>query len=519
MSEEEVFFARKASGLVRELTPWDAAVWAFGVAAVSGITFYSVRLPWRFPGADPVLSFFIVSALLFPIAFTLSMLMSTMPRSGGLYVAVSRILGPEVGFLTLWTMVIGWGLLIGLWGIVSGKLFGSLFVMAGIPGGEWLQTPFPGAFTWGLIFVLIFWFTSFLGIKYAKWVTRILTYIPLAALLITSAYFLILGPQNALTAFSKAWNIDVSKLIDTAISLGYKNPSFSWAATIASFVIPLWAWTGFEAITYAGGEVKSPKSSMLYGFNGGYLLVWFMYTLIPFSLYYAFGNIIGPYNFLYHYPEIHPGENPLSSFMKPTEPSVPFFAYAAFGGGVLGTLMALLILLVYLKGIPPVFVSTSRMLFALAFDRALPPKLSEVDSRGSPRIAVTIVAIWGIIGLILAALSVDAILGILDYTMLGFFWFMGIAAMLLPFKKKEIYETSPIRWSIGGVPLITILGLLSTVIGFFVAAFSIMEFDYSMASVMAIFYGIGFALYAWQQYRNSKEGIDTSKIYSVLPPA
>jgi len=514
MSEEEVFFARKASGLVRELTPWDAAVWAFGVAAVSGITFYSVRLPWRFPGADPVLSFFIVSALLFPIALTLSLLMSTMPRSGGLYVAVSRILGPEIGFLTLWTMAIGWGLLIGLWGIVSGKLFGSLFVMAGIAGGEWLQSPFPGAFTWGLLFVLIFWLTSFLGIKYAKWITRILTYIPLAALIITSIYFLVLGPSGALNSFSTAWNVKAQALIDTAKSLGYKDPDFSWAATIASFVIPLWAWTGFEAITYAGGEVKSPKSSMLYGFNGGYLLVWFMYVLIPFTLYYAFGPLIGPYNFLYHeHPEM------LAKLMKPTEPSVPFFAYAAFNGGILGLLMALFILLVYLKGIPPVFVSTSRMLFALAFDRALPPKLSEVDSRGSPRIAVTIVAIWGIVGLVLAALSVDAILGILDYTMLGFFWFMGIAAMLLPFKKKEIYETSPVRWSIGGIPLITILGLLSTVIGFFVAAFSIMEFDYSMATVMAIFYGIGFALYAWQQYKNAKEGIDTSKIYSVLPPA
>lgn len=135
------------------------------------------------------------------------------------------------------------------------------------------------------------------------------------------------------------------------------------------------------------------------------------------------------------------------------------------------------------------------------------------------RIAVAITAIWAFVGLIIAALSVDMILGILDFTMLGFFWLMGIAAMLLPYKKKEIYETSPIRWSLGGIPVITILGLISVVIGFFVFAFSIMEFDYSVAAVMSLFYGVGFALYAWQQRRNVKDGIDPSKIYAVLPPA
>jgi len=64
----------------------------------------------------------------------------------------------------------------------------------------------------------------------------------------------------------------------------------------------------------------------------------------------------------------------------------------------------------------------------------------------------------------------------------------------------------------------TIMGLLTVVTGFFVAAFSIMEFDYTMATIMAIIYGIGFIFYVWQQHKNAKEGIDTTKIYSTLPP-
>lgn len=514
MSKEDVFFARKASGLVRELTPWDAAIWSFGGAAVSGITYYSIRMNWLYPGANPFLSFMLVSALLFPVALTLSLLMSTMPRSGGLYVAVSRVLGPEVGFFSLWAMIIGWGIAVGLLGFISAKLFGSLFVMAGIPGGVWLQQTFPGAFIWGAIMIVVFSLLAMLGIKSVKWLVRILSYIPLFALLIVSAYWLVTGPSAAMAAFGAVRNVDVSKFMAAAVSLGYKPAEFSWGATIASFVIPLWAWTAFEAITYAGGEVKSPKSTMLYGFNGGFVILWFVYCFVSLAVYAAFGSIIGPYNFLYHaHPEV------LATFMTPVEPSVPFFAFVSAGGAIIGLTVAVLIMMVYIKFMPPIFFGASRMIFALAFDRSLPPKFSEVDSRGSPRIAVAITAIWAFVGLIIAALSVDMILGILDFTMLGFFWLMGIAAMLLPYKKKEIYETSPIRWSVGGIPVITILGLISVVIGFFVFAFSIMEFDYSVAAVMSLFYGVGFALYGWQQRKNVKEGIDPSKIYAVLPPA
>jgi len=511
MSEEEIFFARKASGLVRELTPQDAAMWAFGVAAVSGITFYSCRLPYRFPGGDPTLSFFITSALLFPSAIVLAMTTGAMPRSGGLYVAISRVLGPELGFLSLWSIVVGWGILLGLWGIVSGRLFGSVFIMGGLVDvGSFLQTPV-GAFIWGLFWLAVFTVISMTGIKWIKWLTRITGYVPLIAVIIACIIFLALGPGGALAAFGRAWNLDANALMSKAVELGYKKPAFSWEATIASFVIPLWAWTGFEAITYAGGEVKSPKASM-YGFLGGYIIVWALYTFIPFCLMYAFGDFIGPYNILFReHPDV------LRTFMPVTEPSVPFFAYSSVGGAV-GLLLAFGIMMLYLKGLPPVFGATSRMIFALGFDRALPPRVSEVDARGSPRLAVGLMFLIGIFGLIMTTLGVDAVLGILDYTMLGFFWFLGITALLLPFKKKEIYEASPMRKEIAGIPLMTIMGLLTVVTGFFVAAFSIMEFDYSMATIMAIIYGIGFALYVWQQHKNVKEGIDITKIYSTLPP-
>ncbi|HXZ90823.1 MAG TPA: APC family permease, partial [Candidatus Dormibacteraeota bacterium] len=513
LAEEEVFFARKASGLVRELSPIDAAIWAFSGAAVSGMTFYTIRMDYRFPGASPFDSFMLVSLLLFPIALTLSLVMAAMPRSGGLYVAVSRTLGPEIGFFCLWGMIIGWGIAIGLLSLIGVKLLASLFVMYGITGAIWAQSG-AGNFILGLILVVLFSIFAMMGLKLMKWVVRILSYIPLAMVILVCCYWVATGSGTANAAASGVLHVDVSQFIAKATSLGYTPAAFSWSATIASFVIPLWAWTGFEAITYAGGEVKSPKSTMLYGFNVGYLIVWFVYILNAFAVYYAWSGIIGPYNFLYH---LHP--DVLSTYIAPIEPSVPLFAFFSAGGGIVGLLIACLIMIVYVKVMPPIFVAVSRMIFALSFDRSLPPSLSNVDSRGTPRIAIAITAVWGVVGLIIAALSLDMILGILDFTMLGFFWIMGVAALILPYKKKEIYETSPVRWSIAGIPVISILGLLTVIVGFFVFAFSIMEFDYSVAATMSIFYGIGYLAFAVQQARNAKEGIDPSKIYAVLPPA
>ena len=322
--------------------------------------------------------------------------------------------------------------------------------MAGLVDiGSFLQTPM-GAFIWGIFWLTLFALFSMLGIKWIKWVTRITSYIPLIAIIIACILFVVFAP-NALTNFSKAWNVDANALINAAYAAGYTKPEFSWSATIASFVIPLWAWTEFEAITYAGGEIKSPKASA-YGFLGGFFIVWALYTIIPACLFYAWGNLIGPYAWLFNAkPDV------LKAFMTVTEPSVPFFAYSIVGGGIAGFILALAIMMLYLKSLPPVFGATSRMLFALGFDRALLPKISEVDKRGSPRLSVAIMYLIGIFGLVIADLGIDAVLGILDYTMLGFFWFLGIALMLLPYRKREIYEVSPFRVEIGGIPLMVIV--------------------------------------------------------------
>ncbi len=517
---EEVIFARRASGLVRELTIQDVIIWAVAAPAASGINFYSVRMALTYPGSNAALSFLISSLILLPLAVTLAMMSAAMPRAGGMYVHVSRVINPTLGFWASWVAVIGYGIAIGLLGYIVTGLFGGALVMAGFGGlgpvlieaGNAL-----GTVAWktvgGIVFTLFFWVVTLYSIKSVKWVTRIITYLPMIATAVAAITFFVVGPGGAPSTFNQMWGEGAyQNILDAARKNGWGFPGFSMDATIASLIVPFWAWTAFEAVTFAAGEVKSPRRSMLVGFNGGFLACAFMYVFVSWAVYYPYGDFIGAYVFL-----ANKAPDVLSTIMPVITPSVPFFAGSLMPLW-LGVLVALLMCLWFANSIPPIFVVTTRVLFGLAFDKAVPEKFCEINKRGSPTWAAHVTMIWGLVGVVIAALSVDVILGILDFTMLNFFWLFGFAALLLPYLKPEIYKRSPIQWAVGGIPIISILGLYTIAAGWWIVCFSILEFTYAVAAVMALFIAIGFVIYASKQAQNVKVGIDTSKIYAEIPP-
>jgi len=517
---EEIVFARKASGLVRELTVQDVIIWGIAAPAASGINFYSVRMSYTYPGASPWLSFALSTLILLPIAIALAMMCSAMPRAGGMYVQVSRIINPTIGFYCVWVMVIGWGIAIGLLGYIVTGLFGGALIMAGLGGGGAGLVEAGkalGTMTWssvgGILFCLFFWVVNLYSVGAVKWVTRIITYLPIIATVIAVLYFIGVGPAGAPSAFNSIWGSGAyEKILDAAAANGFTEKPFSMDATISSLIIPLWAWTAFEASTFVSGEVKSPRKSMLYGFIGGFIGCALLYVVVSWAVYYPYGKFVGAYTFLAN---AHP--DVLSKIMPVIRPGVPLLSSSLMPLW-LGATVAILLCLWFANSILPVFASCTRALFAVAFDRALPERFSEVNKRGAPTWASHVTMIWGIVGVFIAAASVDVILGILDFTMYNFFLWFGMAALLLPYLKPEIYKRSPIQWSVAGVPLISILGLLSLGVGFWIACFSILEFTYAVAAVMSIFIGIGFIFYWWKQAKNVKEGIDISRIYAEVPP-
>jgi amino acid transporter len=127
---EEVF-VRRASGLVRELEWYDVALWAIACPAASGMTYYAVKMlgdPTAY-GGNEVLAFFLAGLMWLPIVVSFAIITSSFPRSSSLYVFVSRVVHPVLGYIPFWYWIIGGGA-----AMVSGFI---LFIGIKALGGAW----------------------------------------------------------------------------------------------------------------------------------------------------------------------------------------------------------------------------------------------------------------------------------------------------------------------------------------------------------------------------------------------
>src|SRR6476660_6963826 len=98
-------FVRNATGLVREVSKWDALIMnTLGMNVALGAIFLLLQAPGNFPGANMLLAIVIGTLVMaFTLLWVYSAFASAMPRSGGDYVFVSRTLHPVVGFLMSWS--------------------------------------------------------------------------------------------------------------------------------------------------------------------------------------------------------------------------------------------------------------------------------------------------------------------------------------------------------------------------------------------------------------------------------
>src|SRR5205823_1638350 len=108
------------------------------------------------------------------------------------------------------------------------------------------------------------------------------------------------------------------------------------------------------------------------------------------------------------------------------------------------------------------FLSSTRVIFAAAFDRILPERVADVSENRH-------VPVWALILMLAPSLAVSAFYAywltfrtyVLDAVLVIAVTFFGtaIAAMVLPWRKKHLYENSAIaKYKVGGFPLITITG-------------------------------------------------------------
>ncbi len=184
------------------------------------------------------------------------------------------------------------------------------------------------------------------------------------------------------------------------------------------------------------------------------------------------------------------------------------------------------------------FLSSTRVIFAAAFDRLLPEKVAELNDKGTPVNAMLLMVVPALLVSYLYAFNVGGFYSITLAATQGIaFMYFGtaIAAIVLPYKKKELFEASPIaQMKVFGIPLITVAGVIfASFLGFLLVEwlfdpwlntggeggglYGISFKNTNSIIFLVTCYALSAAIYyGFKSYRK-KGGIDMDKVQTEIP--
>src|SRR3982075_1433807 len=167
--------------------------------------------------------------------------------------------------------------------------------------------------------------------------------------------------------------------------------------------------------------------------------------------------------------------NNLFAVQGAVAPPVPIWPYPVMFAGFLVDNHLFQALLIIVMGLwffgwaGTLFLSSTRVIFAAAFDRVLPEWAANISAKrrvpyGSLILMIVpslvISALWAYGGTSLQGIFLWAT-GVIAITFLG----AVVAASILPCRRRDIFEMSPIsRFRIAGIPVITITGVVSAIL-------------------------------------------------------
>jgi len=558
MSEVKIpLFERKATGLVREIGPLGLLAITMSYAIGAGINMLSVKNGYLYPGSNVGLGFLIAGIPVTLVAVCYALLAITIPRSGGAYVFISRIVSPTWGFLASWASWFGGWLLMGIVAYYDGFFWGLMMWTIGlafhnqpfINTGLWMMKPI-NSFWIGVIVLIIALIICSLRIGIVIRILEALWLIPvIGSIIMLAAYGMHWGLASANPAAFKAkWDAimgagSYDEVMKVALSHGFDVKTwttFSWSSTwLVGTYSAMFAY-GSPATppTAVAGEVKTPTKTQLWGTVIGTILVVIYYTLVSALAFGACDPFIRAYTF-----NFYEGYAKEYTITPAALPCLPLFAGILSGNMTLAIVFAVSAAVWLFNVIPTFFLYLTRFIFAWAFDRTFPRIFAEVHpTLRSPIYANILVFILAVIACGMCwGWWIYKVFVLLDQVAcLGWVFpdlFVALAAAVLPLVRRDLYKTSPISaWEIAGIPICTIFGIL----GFFGISMFVFAI-FGLISTGSVPFGpkivksggvltadllffiasltIGLVISLIYQYKAAKEGIPVSDIFREIPPA
>jgi Amino acid transporters len=522
-------FVREVTGLTKPFSSLDLLTYSLAWSIGSGILLFTVGIVNSYPGSNPFIALLIDAVMLFPAATVLYLLGITLPRVGGQYVWVSRLLNPGIGYFLTLIVWMGYSLIMGVVASVGASFLAQAFTITGYVTHSSALSSVGAVFTKALTrivlasaMVLLFTLLNALGYKVSKASIYVAWYIPLIVLLVSTVGMIALPSTSAPTLWDKVFGAgSYQNVLTLSATKGWKpsllTPSVS--ATLLASIPLLSAWSGWSHIGgWMAGEVKLPKRTMFFGtiFAGFFAMI--LMSLVIYSYQHLFGlEFVSRLGFV-------------ASSMHIT-PSIPLFAAVAFSSvPVLPILISFIIFILPVKDVLPSIVVQSRQLFAMAFDRLLPESLTKVSqSTNQPILSYVITAIAIIVSIIVTSpllplgYYVGADLYVLSVALLQVF--TAITAILLPISNPELYKNAPkpANLEFGKIPLISIVGSISLAAWLFLLGddfYGIFtsSVGYIVMLIISVILAIVFVMYVYFVKRLETQGIDIRLVGKEIPP-
>jgi len=531
-------FVRNSTGLVREASAFDATVFNAAISAPVGSTIaYSIFFTLvAFPGADVAGVLLLTVLLNIPILIMFALMASSMPRVGGDYVWVSRILSPPLGLISNVAMIFG-----GLAGaaffakffsvLALGPVLASLGIFANNSTLQDWGTAFETNNLWILVAALaMVLLQTVVLIRGTKTTFRWQNGFFIIAMFGTLVAFLVLlfGNQTDFFNHFNALNSQfgggtVQDVIAKANAQNAAPDLTNWSATLPTlFSIEGFMMWNFWSV-YMSGELKSASNrgrqlSIMFGalFWDGLLLILGVILLFR----------VAGYNFVYAL-----NYSPNSAYAIPTGPFYHFLAALVFNTPILSVLIVGSFMFWSLPSMIANTYMPIRSFFAWSFDRLMPEKLSEVNERYHSPIPAILLATAIIVVFVFWSVfssSFQIILGTIVLAGVLAVIIVALAAIAFPTRRPDLYKASPANINFLGIPVLYITGVFSIV--FFLGILIIgtqfpalvMAGDPNNAwwipAFFVIIIAIGLGLYYIPRQVRKGQGIDIDFVYKELPP-
>ena len=469
-------FVRNATGLVRSWATFDAFIYSFFSINLVTLGWYIFSFVPITANGNLITAIIVSSVLILTEVVVYASLIAVIPRAGGDYVWQTRILGGGVGFVVA---VSGWVLTLWLWvpiygGILTLEFFSPLAtILAAITHNATLaswavNSTGNGGYMLASVVVAIFAAVIIgLGMRVYARVQKFCFYGGMLGLLSMFLIFLFSSHSqfvNGFNHFSQAvFGVKgnaYAQTVAAAAKAGYhpiamSNVAFLPSMTLIPLILFFNLWPNWGATLYGevrgAGDIRRNLKAMTYSVVITAVLAVLSILLLVKVTSSGFYNDA---NFTFW-----SGKAAL-----PVWPYPGLLAAFLTSNPILQLWLVLSMSLWFWGWCGTVFLSSSRVVFAAAFDRVLPERFAKVSKRGAPINALLLMMIPALILSIFYSYNIVNFRTVtLDATLVIAISYLGstVAAIILPWRQKRLYEQSAIaRYRIAGVPVITLAAVI-----------------------------------------------------------